>query len=117
MMRVQSSTDTQAADERSAASRVSRWDDGADARVSDAPKPDAPTRRQDGVLGSNKSSRQVCENGNTLIERDPARWYMIFNRLREGFCYIDKGGQWPCGSFRSKLVLVFLMHHFLNGCY
>eukprot|EP00966_Prymnesium_polylepis_P132888 3071913-Prymnesium_polylepis.2 len=58
------------------------------ARVSDAPK-----RRQDGVLGPNKSSRQVCENVNTLIERGPARnarWYVFFldyvrGRARKGW--------------------------------
>jgi hypothetical protein len=63
---------------RPQAQRLSEQVDGAEsnARVLVLPK-----RREEGVLGSNKSSRQVCEKENTLIERGPARnarWCFFF---------------------------------------
>eukprot|EP00966_Prymnesium_polylepis_P026911 621981-Prymnesium_polylepis.1 len=49
--------------------------------------PVLPKRREDGVLGTIKSSQQVCDQGNTLSVRDPARnarWYVCFGDYVRG---------------------------------
>eukprot|EP00966_Prymnesium_polylepis_P131725 3046400-Prymnesium_polylepis.2 len=92
MVRVQSGTDTQAADTGSGfpskSTVLSRM------RVLRFCQSDGKTEFLD-----------PCENRNTLIERGPARnarsgifWDYVRGRAR-------KGGQWPRGSFPSKLVL------------